>query len=113
MVSLPVNFIGSGRVPLPLVGPEGDAAAALAKLAGEIMPRLDMLQQRVEDIAQTPLPARTLSAGVVAVDKHSDSGGAGPGEHIVAALARMSDEERTLALIKAARATPVIGRGWR
>ena len=33
-----------------------DMNARLAKLADDILPRLDALQRRVEDIAQTPLP---------------------------------------------------------
>ena len=99
------------KEPMPLAG-LGDVGAgpALAKLAGEIVPRLEALQKRVEDIARTPLPAQTLSAGVVAFDKRG--GVMATGDDVVAALARMSDEERTLTLIKAAHATPVSGRGW-
>jgi HK97 family phage prohead protease len=81
---------------------------ALAKLAGEVLPRLDALQQRVEAIAQTPLPPQTVARGFASVSKRDD-GGAPPAatDDIVAALARMSEEERTLTLIKAARANPV------
>ena len=104
--------------PLPAVGlavpPQTDTVAAVAKLAGEIMPRLDALQQRVEDIARTPLPAQTLAAGFADVDaRRGGRGMAANGDNVVAALARMTDDQRTLTLIKAAHATPVTVRGWR
>jgi phage head maturation protease len=83
-------------------------ASGLAKLAGEIVPRLDALQKRVEEIARTPLPPQTLARGFVGISKREDGGGAMPAsEEIVAALARMSEEERTLTLIKAAHASPI------
>jgi phage head maturation protease len=83
-------------------------ASGLAKLAGEIVPRLDALQQRVEEIARTPLPPRTIARGFAGVTKREDAGGTfAPAEDVVAALARMSDEERTLTLIKAAHANPI------
>ncbi len=83
----------------------------LAKLADAIVPRLDALQQRIEDIARTPLPPQTIARGFAAISKREDSGGpAHPAEDIVAALARMSEEERTLILIKAAHATPTTPR---
>src|SRR5204862_1465455 len=83
-------------------------ASGLAKLAGEIVPRLDALQKRVEEIAQTPLPPQTIARGFTGISKREDGGGAiTPAEDIVAALARMSDEERTLTLIKAAHANPI------
>jgi len=83
-------------------------ANGLAKLAGEIMPRLDALQKRVEEIARTPLPPQTVARSFAGISKRDDGGGAvPPAEEIVAALARMSDEERTLTLIKAAHANPI------
>jgi hypothetical protein len=82
--------------------------SGLAKLAGEIVPRLDAVQKRVEEIACTPLPPQTLARGFVGISKREDGGGATPAsEDIVAALARMSAEERTLTLIKAAHANPI------
>src|SRR5256885_7531704 len=88
-----------------------ELAAGVAKLADDILPRLDALQRRVEDIAQTPLPPLTVasaSRGLSAISKHADgyTSLVAP-DDIVAALAQMTDEERTLALIKAARATPL------
>src|SRR5205085_8663443 len=87
-------------------------AASLAKLADDIVPRLDALQRRVDDIARTPLPPLTAARGI-AIAKRDDghyTAAAPPGypnEDIVAALAHMTDEERTLTLIKAAHATPL------
>jgi hypothetical protein len=87
-------------------------AAGLAKLADDIVPRLDALQRRVEDIARTPLPPLTAARGI-AIAKRDDgtySAAAPPGypnDDIVGALAHMTDEERTLTLIKAAHATPL------
>ena len=83
-------------------------ASGLAKLAGEIVPRLDALQKRVEEIARTPLPPQTIARGFVGFSKREDGGGEMTAtEDVVAALARMSDEERTLTLIKAAHANPI------
>lgn len=90
-----------------------DAAKAdlgeLAKmLSGDIVSRLDALAKRVEDIAQTPLPPMTVSRSSASLSKREDSGGFGPSlDDVVAALACMSDEERTLTLIKAAHANPI------
>src|SRR5207248_756477 len=87
-----------------------ELAAGFAALAGDILPRLDALQRRVEDIAQTPLPPLTVtsaSRGLSAIAKRDDGAAAFvASDDIVAALAQMTDEERTLALIKAARAAP-------
>jgi hypothetical protein len=83
-------------------------AEGLAKLADELVPRLDALQKRVDEIARTPLPPQTLARGYTGISKREDGGAAiAPSEDVVAALARMSDEERTLTLIKAAHANPV------
>jgi phage head maturation protease len=93
---------------------ETDVADRLAKFADDILPRLDALQRRVEDIAQTPLPPLTVttaSRGFSAIDKRADGAAVFIAtDDIVAALARMNDEERTLALIKAARAAPLMRR---
>ncbi len=87
-------------------------ASGLAKLADEIVPRLDALQKRVEEIARTPLPPQTIARGFAGISKREDAGGTiPPAEDVVAALARMSDEERTLTLIKAAHANPIVPFG--
>jgi len=88
-------------------------ASGFAKLAGEIVPRLDALQKRIEEIASTPLPPQTIARGFAGISKREDAGGTiPPAEDVIAALARMSDEERTLTLIKAAHANPIrpVGR---
>lgn len=85
-------------------------AAGLAELTDAIVPRLDALQKRVEEIARTPLPpqAAARSFGLVGISKREDGGSAAAsGEDVAAALARMTDEERTLTLIKAAHAQPI------
>ncbi len=86
--------------------------AGLAKLAEAIMPRLDALQTRVEAIARTPLPPQTAARGFAGIAKREDGGGMpAPADDVVAALARMSEEERTLTLIKAAHANPITPGG--
>ncbi|HEX6441483.1 MAG TPA: DUF6582 domain-containing protein [Stellaceae bacterium] len=80
----------------------------LAKFAGEVLPRLDALQQRMEQIARTPLPPQTVARGFASLSKREDAGfPSAASDDIVAALARMSQEERTLLLIKAAHANPI------
>ena len=83
-------------------------AGALAALAGAIMPRLEALQQRVDDIAKTPLPPQAAARGLAGLSKREDGGAATASDDIVLALARMSEEERTLTLIKAAHANPIV-----
>jgi HK97 family phage prohead protease len=85
--------------------------AALRKTVAEIVPRLDRLAQRVEELAETPLPPLTVARGAASLSKREDGGG-GPTGDVVAALARMSDEERTLALIKASYANPIVPPGY-
>jgi hypothetical protein len=73
-----------------------------------LLPRLEALRQRVEDIARTPLPPATMARGYTAITKRDDGiYGSFAGDDLVATLARMTDEERTLTLIKAARANAV------
>jgi phage head maturation protease len=83
----------------------GRPGEMMKALAGEIVPRLDALAKRVEDIAATPLPPQTAGRGYMGISKRGDGGGYG--DDVVTALSRMSDEERTLALIKAAHANPI------
>jgi hypothetical protein len=88
--------------------------ATLVKALGEIVPLLDRLSRRVEDIARTPLPPLTIAKGSVSVSKQQDSGSLGGAgdtqlspEAIASALAKMSKEEQTLTLIKASYANPI------
>jgi hypothetical protein len=79
----------------------------LKAFAGAVMPRLDALSRRIEEIAATPLPPLTVARGAAVIAKHEDAGGDAAPDDVVAALARMSGEERTLALIKAAHQSPI------
>ena len=80
----------------------------LAKsLTSELVPRLDALSRRVEAIAQTPLPPVTVARVPAGLSKRDDGSGFAAPDDIVAALARLSDEDRTLALIKAAYRSPL------
>ncbi|MBV8337559.1 MAG: hypothetical protein JO358_19395 [Alphaproteobacteria bacterium] len=87
--------------------------AALVKTLSEMVPLLDRLSKRVDDIASTPLPPLTITRGSVAVSKQQDGGAATNSdaqlspEAIAAALANMSKEEQTLTLIKASYAKPI------
>lgn len=106
---------GGGAAPATAAAESETAAAksaASGELAkafiGEILPRLDALAKRVEAIAQTPLPPATIARHSLGLSKREDGGGLPvAADDIVAALARMSDEERTLVLIKAAHANPI------
>lgn len=83
--------------------------ALMERLAG-IVPRLDRLAKRVEDIAATPLPPLTVARGVSAVSKQQDGRGGDVSlspDLLAAAFANMSQEEQTLTLIKAAYANPI------
>jgi hypothetical protein len=92
---------------------------ALGKVLGEIVPMIERLTQRVDDIARTPLPPLTIAKGTVSVSKQLDRGSASgddpelTSEMIASALAKMSKEEQTLTLIKASYANPirVLGTG--
>jgi hypothetical protein len=87
---------------------------ALVKALGEMVPLLDRLSKRVDDIARTPLPPLTIARGSVSVSKQQDGGSTGSAsdtplspEAIASALAKMSKEEQTLTLIKASYANPI------
>jgi HK97 family phage prohead protease len=76
--------------------------------AGEIVPRLDALAKRVAELEAMPLPPLTVARSGAGIAKREDAGyPAVSPDDVVAALARMSDDERTLALIKAAHANPI------
>jgi len=87
---------------------------ALVNALGEIVPLLDRLSKRVDDIALTPLPPLTIARGSVSVSKQQDGGSTGGAsdsplspEAIASALSKMSKEEQTLTLIKASYANPI------
>jgi hypothetical protein len=86
----------------------------LVKALSDMVPLLDRLSRRVDDIARTPLPPLTIARGSVSVSKQQDGGStecAGDSplspEAIASALAKMSKEEQTLTLIKASYANPI------
>ena len=82
--------------------------ATLIATLTDIMPRLDQLTKRVEDIARTPLPPLAIAKNVAAISKQQDAGGAAfSPDQLAAAFARMSKEEQTLTLIKASYARPI------
>lgn len=90
--------------------------AALTKTLGEIVPILDRLIKRVDDIANTPLPPATVArVGITSVSKAADGGGEPTqeltSEEIALAFARMSKDEQTKTLIKASYANPIHIRG--
>ncbi len=87
---------------------------ALATVLGEVVPMIERLAKRVDEIARTPLPPLTMAKGTVSVSKEQDRGrsidGSDPEmsrEAVAAALAKMSKDEQTLTLIKASYATPI------
>ena len=94
------------------VGELSESSEVLSMLA-EILPTLERLAKRVDDIARTPLPPLTIAKGTVAVSKQHDSGSTGGDQHemstgaIAAAFARLSKEDQTLTLIKASYANPI------
>ena len=96
-----------------LAGERGEKTA-LVKALSDIVPLLDRLSRRVDDIARTPLPPLTMARGSVSVSKQQDGGGTGSAgdsplspEAIASALAKMSKEEQTLTLIKASYVNPI------
>jgi hypothetical protein len=98
-----------GNIAKLLAGERAEKAALIATLT-DILPRLDQLTKRVEDIARTPLPPLTMSKSVTAISKQQDSGITGGGlspDEFAAAFSRMSKEEQTLTLIKASYANPI------
>lgn len=87
--------------------------AALVKVLDEVVPMLDRLTRRVDDIARTPLPPLTIAKGTVSVSKQQDRGSVSGSdteispEAVAFALGKMSKEEQTLTLIKASYANPI------
>jgi phage head maturation protease len=98
----------AGNLAKMLAGERAEKAALIATLT-DIMPRLDQLTKRVEDIARTPLPPLAMTKSVTALSKQQDSGGAGglSPDDLAAVFSRMSKEEQTLTLIKASYANPI------
>lgn len=84
--------------------------AELLQALSQILPRLDALSKRVDDIARQPLPPKAIARTAVALAKtedHLPPGAALDSGAIAAALGQMSKEDQTLMLIKAARLNPI------
>jgi hypothetical protein len=98
---------GSGYLAKILAGERAEKAALIATLA-DIVPRLDQLTKRVEDIARTPLPPVTIAKAVAAIAKRQDTGNSAfSTDELAAAFSQMSKEEQTLTLIKASHTRPI------
>jgi hypothetical protein len=85
--------------------------AALVRAFGEMMPMLDRLSKRIDDIACTPLPPLTIARNSVSISKQQDGGGNADmplsPEAVASALSKMTKEDQTLTLIKASYANPI------
>jgi hypothetical protein len=83
---------------------------ALVKTLGEIVPMMSAMQKRIEEIAQTPLPAATVAmpAATDAARAAAAAANTGPSsEDIVKALADMPEDQRVQTLIKAQYRRPI------
>jgi hypothetical protein len=102
--------VAVGNLSKILAGERAEKAALIATLT-DIVPRLDQLTKRVEDIARTPLPPLAVAKNVTAISKQQDAGGGFSPDDLAAAFSRMSNEEQTLTLIKASYARPIQPNG--
>jgi len=112
-----VKALRAGDLAKALAGERAEKTA-LVKALSEMVPLLDRLSKRVDDIARTPLPPLTIARGAVSVSKQQDSDNTGSAsgsllspEAIATVLAKMSKEEQTLTLIKASYANPITVHG--
>jgi hypothetical protein len=84
---------------------------ALVRAFDEMMPMLDRLSKRIDDIACTPLPPLTIARNSVSISKQQDGGGTADiqlsPEAVASALSKMTKEDQTLTLIKASYAKPI------
>jgi hypothetical protein len=98
---------------LKVLADERAEKTALARTLSDVVPMLERLTKRVEDIARTPLPPLTVANGIISVSKQQDGANGSAGEAelspeaVSAALSKMTREEQTLALIKASYANPI------
>lgn len=88
---------------------------ALAKVLGDIAPKLEDVLKRVEHLEAQPAPAKGMKRSV---SKAADAGAAEPGttsqsplDAINKHLAGMTPEQRSMTLMKAALANPVVVQG--
>jgi len=99
---------------IPMDTDKASRADGLIKaFAGEVLPRLDALAKRVHELEAMPLPPLTAARELTGISKRDDGFYPGPSpDDVVTALARMTDDERTLALIKAAHQNPIRPHGF-
>ena len=96
-----------------LLAEERAQKASLVATLTDILPKLDQLTKRVEDIEQTPLPPLAVAKNVSSISKRQDAGNGGfSADGLAEAFARMSKEEQTLTLIKASYARPIHPPGF-
>ena len=86
--------------------------AELVKTVAAIVPMLTRLQDRVEQIANTPLPPMAIVRAGTPTTKAADNAPTGAAsqptpDEIAAALANMSNQDQTLTLIKAQHRKPM------
>ena len=99
--------VATGNLAKRLAEERAEKATLMAALS-DLVPRLDQLTKRVEDIARTPLPPLAVAKNIAAISKQQDAGGtAFSADQLAAAFAQMSKEEQTLTLIKASYARPI------
>jgi hypothetical protein len=116
---LPVTELAFGKIACAedvakLLSGERVEKSALVKVLTEIVPMIEKLTMRVDEIARTPLPPLTIAKNMASLSKQQDHGGTldrdapeiSP-EAVAAALSKMSKEEQTLTLIKASYANPI------
>ncbi len=89
--------------------------ALLTKTLAEIVPLMTSMHKRIEQIAETPIPPRAMARMPgTSVSKAADNGGADQTDlspaMVTDALSRMSNEERTLTMIKATQRSPILVR---
>src|SRR6202008_4649239 len=71
----PAKAAQAGELAKVLADERGEKAA-LVKTLSEMVPLLDRLSKRVDDIARTPLPPLTIAKGSVPISKQQDGGAA-------------------------------------
>jgi hypothetical protein len=101
-----VKSVG-GNLAKILTEERAEKAALIATLT-DMVPRLDQLAKRVEEIALTPLPPVAIAKNLTAISKQQDAiGSTFSPEELATAFSQMSKEEQTLTLIKASYAHPI------
>jgi hypothetical protein len=83
--------------------------AVLVKTLGDMVPMMAAMQKRIEDIAQTPLPAATVAmpAATAAGRAAAATTAAPSSDEVVKALAEMPEQQRVETVIKAQLRHPI------